>query len=139
VRAYLQLIAACLMSGLLLMAAVPASAQSFVAPPRTITDITAILDQEKPDPSAIAKMRVEAEASPPATAARSQRAEFHYKRCMVRSRLGEFRDAIADCEQAVEYAQGSVDLLVCYWREPGPSRESGRGWQQQLGGWGAVQ
>jgi hypothetical protein len=38
----------------------------FVAPPRTITDITAILNQEKPDPKLAAKLRAEADAIPPA-------------------------------------------------------------------------
>ena len=43
-------------------------APSFVAPPRTIADITAILDQEKPDPKVAAKLRAEADATPPAGA-----------------------------------------------------------------------
>ncbi|MGH6683363.1 MAG: hypothetical protein ACRECA_05470, partial [Pseudolabrys sp.] len=41
---------------------------TFVAPPRTITDITAILDSEKPDPAKVSQLRLDANASPPAKA-----------------------------------------------------------------------
>jgi len=41
-----------------------AQSSDFVAPPRTIADIIAILDQEKPDPERIAKMQTGAEAQP---------------------------------------------------------------------------
>ena len=43
----------------------------FVAPPRTIADITAFLDQEKPDPAKRAKTEADAEAEPPAGASRA--------------------------------------------------------------------
>ena len=38
---------------------------TFVAPPRTITDITAILDSEKPDPAKIGASKAEADAADP--------------------------------------------------------------------------
>ena len=38
----------------------------FVAPPRTITDITAILDSEKPDLKTIEELKAEADAQPTA-------------------------------------------------------------------------
>jgi CHAT domain-containing protein len=88
-----------------------AQAPAFVAPPRTIADITAILDQEKPDPKVAAQMRAEADAKPPANTGRGELAKFHYKRCIARSALGDFRAAVADCEKAVEYADNSVDAL----------------------------
>ena len=50
-------------------AAAPAA---FVAPPRTIADITAILDSEKPDPAKIEKIRAAADANPPAGASRDE-------------------------------------------------------------------
>jgi hypothetical protein len=40
---------------------------SFVAPPRTAADITAILDQEKPDQAKAAKIHADANAIPPAS------------------------------------------------------------------------
>jgi len=82
-----------------------------VAPPRTIADITAILDQEKPDPKVAAQMRAEANAAAPANAGRGELAKFHYKRCQARTALGDFRAASADCEKAVELSEGSVDML----------------------------
>ena len=38
---------------------------TFIAPPRTIADITAILDSEKPDDAKIAARKAEADAAPP--------------------------------------------------------------------------
>ena len=49
---------------------------SFVAPPRTIADITAILDNEKPDAAKIKERQEEADAEPPKNASRSDLAEF---------------------------------------------------------------
>ena len=81
---------------------------SFVAPPRTIADITAILDQEKPDPSVAVGLRSRADAEPKAGLNRGELAKFHYQRCQARSLLGESNNAIADCEQAVELGRGSL-------------------------------
>jgi CHAT domain-containing protein len=82
----------------------------FVPPPRTIADITAILDEEKPDPKVAARMHGDAAASPPTHAGRAELAKFHYNRCIARSTLGEFRTAIADCETAVSHARGSLNV-----------------------------
>ena len=43
-----------------------AQAPAFVAPPRTIADITAILDRQKPDPGRHAKMQAAADQVAPA-------------------------------------------------------------------------
>jgi hypothetical protein len=40
-------------------------AQAFTPPPRSIADITAILDSEKPDPAKIAARQATADATPP--------------------------------------------------------------------------
>ncbi len=88
-----------------------AQTATFVPPPRTIADITAILDQEKPDPKVAAQMRADADAKPPANAGRGELAKFHYKRCIARSALGDFRAGVADCEKAGEYGEGSLDIL----------------------------
>jgi CHAT domain-containing protein len=84
----------------------------FVAPPRTIADITAVLDQEKPDPKLAANLRAEADAIAPAGAGGGQLAKFYLTRCQARSLLGEFGKAIADCEAAVRAGQGSLDLAA---------------------------
>jgi CHAT domain-containing protein len=96
---------------LILLVPAPAQTPAFVAPPRTISDVTAILDQEKPDASAIGKVRSDAAANPVSSSGRGELARFHYKRCVARGDLGDFRAATADCEKAVEYAEGFVDLL----------------------------
>ena len=86
-------------------AALPAT---YVAPPRTITDITAILDSEKPDAAKIAKRKAEADAAPPAKASRAALAHFYYDRGNARSSLGRLREALADAEKAVEVARGAL-------------------------------
>ena len=83
-----------------------------MAPPRTIADITAILDQEKPDPKVAAKMRAEADAKSPADASKGDLAKFLYARCIARTALGDFRGGLADCEKAVEHGESSLDALA---------------------------
>src|SRR5262249_50882928 len=87
------------------VAAGRAETPSFVAPPRTIADITAILEQEKPDPQRFAKLQADASAQPPAGADRQAVARFLYGRADARSTLGRVGDAIGDLEVALEYAR----------------------------------
>src|SRR5258706_7847173 len=84
------------------------AAASLVAPPRTIADITAILDQQKPDPAVVAKLTETADAAAPTGLKAAELAEFHYKRAQARTLLGR-ADAIDDAELAVTNAQGVVD------------------------------
>jgi tetratricopeptide (TPR) repeat protein len=95
---------------LLAMASCPGHAQTaaFVAPPRTIADITAILDQ-KLDPEKVAKMRSDLDAVPPVGAARATLATFYYDRGQARLNLGRVREALADAEKALEVGKGQVD------------------------------
>jgi CHAT domain-containing protein len=88
----------------------PAMAQraGFVAPPRTIADITAILDQEKPDPAKRAKAEAEAAAAPPAGAERAKLMDFHYRRAQAQASLGRLKEAVADYAKAAEYATDYV-------------------------------
>ncbi|HEU0159285.1 MAG TPA: hypothetical protein VFR00_08220, partial [Hyphomicrobiaceae bacterium] len=92
-----------LCAGLLLLGGIPgavAQRAQFVAPPRTIADITAILDQEKPDPQKRARLEAEANAEPaPADTAKLR--DFYYRRAQARALVGRLRDAIADSEKAV--------------------------------------
>ncbi len=94
------------------------TAAVFVPPPRTISDITSILDQQKPDPARRARMEAEADAAAPGKASRSDLAQFHFKRAQTRADLGRTPDAIADIAKAHEYAsdyleEGSrYDLLL---------------------------
>src|SRR5690348_4932432 len=52
----------------------------FVAPPRTIRDITAILDSEKPDPAKIAVLKTEADAEITNRGSQTDLARAYYKR-----------------------------------------------------------
>lgn len=81
----------------------------FVAPPRTIADITAILDNEKPDDAVIDKRRSAADAEPPGGASRAVLAQFYQDRGIARTQLGRVMDAIADADKAVELGRGAVD------------------------------
>jgi hypothetical protein len=80
----------------------------FVAPPRTIADITAILDQEKPDPAKRAKEEADADAEPPAHANSAKLRDFYFNRAQARSSLGRLAEAIADCERAAANASEYV-------------------------------
>src|SRR5258708_2023256 len=81
---------------------------SLVAPPRTISDITAILDQQKPDPAVIAKLTETADAAVPTGLKGQALAEFYYKRAQARTLLGR-NDALDDAELAVSNAPGGGD------------------------------
>jgi hypothetical protein len=79
-----------------------AAQTSFVAPPRTTADITAILDQEKPDPAKAAKVRGDADATPPPSLNDDRGlAQFYFARAQARAGVGRNVEAIADCEQAI--------------------------------------
>jgi CHAT domain-containing protein len=69
-----------------------------VAPTRNMSEITAILDQEKPDPSRAARNKAAADANPPAGGALGQ---FYYGRAQARAALGRNEEAIADCQKAI--------------------------------------
>jgi len=86
--------------------------QPRVVPPRSIADITAILDQEKPDPARLKKLQAAADAPEPSTSDPVALAHFYFSRAVVRSELGRLRDAVADGEQAIKLGSGKVDQLV---------------------------
>ena len=82
---------------------------TFVAPPRTIADITAILDSEKPDNAKIAKRQADAEVIPPSNVSASKLAQFYYDRGNARALLARNKEALADGLQALAAAKGGVD------------------------------
>ena len=84
----------------------------FVAPPRTIKDITAILDEEKPDPVKLAKLQGKADAQPPSGVTKRDLAWFYFLRAHGRDQLGRLKDAIADIEKGLEVAQVGVEPLL---------------------------
>ena len=88
-----------------------AAGEKRAAPPHTIADITAILDQEKPDPGRLKKLQAAADALPPAGNGMDA-AHFYYGRSLVRGELGRTSEAVADAERAVQLATGKADQLV---------------------------
>ena len=90
-------------------AAIKTAPQVLVAPPRTVSDITAILDQQKPDPVKIAELTATADAPVPANLKGAALADFYYKRGQAREALGRHEESLADAELAVNTGQGAVD------------------------------
>ncbi len=85
---------------------------AFIAPPRTIADITAILDGEKPDLKKIEGLKNAADIQPPRNGSREELAKFYYDRGNARAQLGRLAESIADADQAVEIARGAVNLQL---------------------------
>ena len=82
--------------------------KGFVAPPRTISDITAILDGEKPDEKLIAELKADAESTPTGKESREDLAQFYFDRANARSQLGRLAEALADANKAVEVGRGAI-------------------------------
>src|SRR5689334_18049644 len=86
----------------------PAPAAGFVPPPRTISDVTAILDSEKPDLKKIEELKSDANEEPSGKQSRADLAQFYFDRGNARAQLGRLTDAIADANKAIEVGTGSV-------------------------------
>lgn len=81
----------------------------FVAPPRTIADIAAILDSEKPDPATLARLKASADNEPAKNISQADLANFYYDRGTARSALGRNVEALADGEKGLATTQVSGD------------------------------
>ncbi len=82
---------------------------AFIAPPRTISDITAILDSEKPDPKLIDELKAKADAQLPTKGSPAELARLYYGRGNARAQLGRLNDAVADANKAIELGRGAID------------------------------
>lgn len=85
------------------------SGQRFVPPPRSISDITAVLDQHKSDPVKDAIRRSAADAHPPAGASHEALADFFYRRGTVAGRIGRIEQAIDDLKTAAAHYDAAGD------------------------------
>ena len=83
---------------------------AFVPPPRTIADITAILDSEKPNEAKIAERKANADAAPPANASPAKLAQFYYDRGAARALLARNKAALADGLQALAAGKGAIEF-----------------------------
>ena len=87
------------------------TSSTFVPPPRTIKDITAILDQQKlADPEAARQTRDLADQAPPDTTNPGALADFYYRRGLAARDIGRAKQAIADLTQAAEYALSLIHI-----------------------------
>jgi len=113
----------------------------FIPPPRTIADITAILDSEKPDLKAIESLKSAADAKPSGRESTRELARFYFDRSSARAQLGRVTEAIADADKAVEVGRGSIDanmmgrlkqFLAVQYSNAGDPKKSLELYQQQL-------
>lgn len=81
--------------------------QGFRPPPRTISDIAAILDQQKPDPAKVAALTAQADGQPPAGMNGVAMAEFLLARGMAAGELGRNAQRLADLREAARVAIAS--------------------------------
>jgi CHAT domain-containing protein/tetratricopeptide (TPR) repeat protein len=75
-------------------------------PPASVAEITALLDQEKPDPDKWAKLAAAADAPIPANLTGAKRGEALYRHAEARRLIGRIGEAIADAQEAVKLAKG---------------------------------
>jgi CHAT domain-containing protein len=76
-------------------------APGFVAPPRTIGDITEILDREQPDRAVLVARLARADAPVPAGLGPAEQARFLYDRSFAAGDLGRDRQRIDDLREAL--------------------------------------
>ena len=85
------------------------AAAAQAVPPKTIADILALLEQEKPDPAKLAKLRAETDSEPPVRAGASDLIEFYFRRSEARQVAGRHGEARADVDKALSIDRSSVD------------------------------
>ncbi len=73
---------------------------SFVPPPRTIDDITSVLDQQKPDPARAEDNRKTADALPPEGATPEELTRFYFDRALAAAELGRATQRVSDLREA---------------------------------------
>ena len=90
---------------------------SFIPPPRSINDITLILDEQARDNAdAVEAAGKQADETPPGQADTRQLAEFFKTRARAANVLGWAKQVVADHQQAVGYfRQSKADLGVPLW------------------------
>src|SRR3989304_5560146 len=78
---------------------------AFVPPPRTIEDVTAILDQQKrADPKAAEAARAKADQPPPHTTDPNALVSFYFQRGLAAGVIGRAKQEIEDLTTALSYS-----------------------------------
>jgi tetratricopeptide (TPR) repeat protein len=88
------------------------AAADFPQPPRTITDITAILDEQKPDPTYRAAVAARLAFPPPVGADAATMSLFYRNRSDAAVQSGLASQALSDAREGVRYARQAKDGLA---------------------------
>lgn len=103
------------------------AAPALAAPPRSIADIVAILDQEKPDPARRAKLIAQAEIAEPPGLDPRQRSRFLFDRAQAAAQIGRPEAALKDATEAVSLAeQAGADSYRMAQLQASMTRSSGQ-------------
>lgn len=86
-----------------------AAADAPAAPPRTVADITALLDQYRPDPRRMQEVRAILNGTPPQTEDRKDLARFFKQRAVMAEQVGAARQYAEDMRKVVEFG-GEWDI-----------------------------
>ena len=78
---------------------------SRVVPPRTVGDVTGVLNEYKPDPGRAAAAKAAADQPPPTGQSDAELAEFYLRRALAANQVGRPVQQLADARQAVAYAE----------------------------------
>jgi CHAT domain-containing protein len=117
---------------------------SFIPPPRTVDDITAILDQQKrTNPDALAGAQALVDAQPPTSSDPSRLADFYHQRGLAAREVGRFTQELEDLSRAAGYARRMEILSDLSWAHYNGGnfsrarriREEMLGYQPDRGGW----
>jgi len=88
---------------------------TFAPPPRSIADITAILDQQKPDPTVVAQNKAKADAEPPSGLSGAQLARFYSDRGSAAGDLGRETQRLADYRKAYDILAADKDKYLGFY------------------------
>ena len=89
----------------------PPPAEAFAPPPRTIADIAAVLDREKPDPAKLAERKRVADGQPAPSLSGMELAHFYNARATAAGEVGRLQQSVADSRKALEAAAQTGDPI----------------------------
>ena len=92
--------------------------KGFIPPPRTIKDITAILDEQAiADPEESARQVAKADEIPPATRDAKTLASFYYARGKAADAVGRQQQYVEDLRTAVQFAEKTASVNPMLWSD----------------------
>src|SRR5215472_1130085 len=110
------------------LSASSAGAQGVAEPPRTIADITAVLDSQKPDPAKVAERKRIADSQPPPGVGGLELARFYAERASAANEIGRLQQRVSDARKALAVAPPNVQPIeLSRFREFLANAEAGAG------------